>query len=136
MKFLYQRFNARRGQKVQVEFSTPTKVKLLSSSDFDRYRKCRTNSYYGGQYEKSPAIFEVPNDGEWVAVIEKGTHYNPMEVEGKVTLLGDDANVKTTKALDAPAEEQPKAEVVEIVEEHNDSTEEFQSETSEEDEEN
>jgi hypothetical protein len=125
MKFLYQRFKARKGQKVQVDFSQPTKVKLLGSRDFDSYRKCRTNTYVGGKYDESPAIFQIPTDGEWVAVIEKGPASAPIEVEGKVILLGDDDDVQITNALDAPEpiEILPAAKVKEIEEEVEDADE-------------
>ena len=101
MKYLYQRFRARRGQKVQVDFSKPTQIKLLGTRDFECYRKCRTNTYYGGHFEESPAIFSVPNDGEWVVVIEKGPMSAPIEVEGSVTILADESKLEENASVPA-----------------------------------
>lgn len=107
MKFLYQIFTAKRGQKVKVNFSQPTSVKLFKDKQFDKYKKCRTNTYRGGKYEDSPAVFEIPSDGKWIVVIEKGTHYNPIDIEGSVELLPVGSDLPVTRALDAPVPTTP-----------------------------
>jgi hypothetical protein len=102
MKFLYQKFDATKGQKVKVDFSKPTKVKMMNTVHFEKYRKSKTHTYVGGAFEKSPAVFEVPSDGRWVVVIEKGTHFKPLDLEGSVELHPVDSSLEVTRALDAP----------------------------------
>jgi mRNA-degrading endonuclease HigB of HigAB toxin-antitoxin module len=47
----------------------------------------KTYRYRGGFEEKSPVEFEVPFDGEWHAVIEKGTFKKPLEVKASAKLI-------------------------------------------------
>lgn len=87
MKILQKPLSAKCRQIVKVNFSKPTKVKLLSHENFEKYKKGKTHQYRGGFYEASPVEFEIPYDGVWHAVIEKGSFNNPLEVTGTVDLL-------------------------------------------------
>jgi len=87
MKFLHKPFNAKAKDKIEVSFDSPTKVLLIESSHFQRYKKGQTYQYRGGYFENSPVTFEVPFEATWHAIIEKGTFKNPIEVSGKAKLI-------------------------------------------------
>lgn len=82
MKFLHKPFNAKKKDKIVVDFDKPTKVLMLHADEFKRYKAGRTYRYRGGAADKSPVEFTVPFDGKWHAVIEKGTFRHPLEVKG------------------------------------------------------
>ncbi len=102
MRFLHQRLKLKRKQMIKVHFSEPTNVKLLSAPEFKKYKLGKTHTYYGGAHTNSPASFEIPYDGIWHAVIEKGTYNNPIDVTGNVEL---DGMAKKSKKASKPAEE-------------------------------
>ncbi len=87
MKILQKPFTAKEKDKIEVTFDKPTKVLLIESSQFTRYKKGLTYQYRGGKAEQSPVTFTVPFDGIWHAVIEKGTYTNPLEVTGNAKLI-------------------------------------------------
>ncbi len=87
MKFLQQPFTAKAKERIIVDFDKPTKVLLIHSSQFDKYKGGKTYQYHGGHAEKSPVEFTVPFDGKWHAIIEKGTYNNPLNVSGKAKLI-------------------------------------------------
>lgn len=87
MKFLHKPIKANPYQSISVEFSRPTKVLLIHSTHFDRYKKGKTYEYRGGYAEKSPVVFDIPFEGIWHAVIEKGTFKNPINVSGNAKLI-------------------------------------------------
>lgn len=86
MKFLHKPFNAKAKDRIVIEFDKPTRVLLIHSRQFEKYKKCRTHTYRGGFSEKSPVEFTIPFDGTWHAVIEKGTYRNPLNVSGNASL--------------------------------------------------
>lgn len=86
MKFLHKPFQAKANDRIIITFSQPTRVLLIHSSFFSKYKKGQTYQYRGGHSEKSPVEFIVPFDGQWHAVIEKGTFKNPLEVTGNAEL--------------------------------------------------
>jgi hypothetical protein len=86
MKFLHQPFSARAKQRIEVSFNKPTRVLLIHESQFKAYKGGKTYKYRGGYYDESPVVFEVPSDGVWHAVIEKGTYRNPLDVTGSAKL--------------------------------------------------
>jgi hypothetical protein len=87
MKILQQPVKAKRNAIVQVHFDKPVVVKLISHNMFPKYKNGAKHVAQGGFYEQSPARFTVPYDGVWHAVIERGSHYNPIDVKGRVELL-------------------------------------------------
>ena len=88
MKFLYNRFPAKCDQIVRITFTKPTEVRLIAEDQYDLYKKGFQHEYIGGHYEQSPVEFEIPKDGVWYAIVEKGTYSNPLDIEGKVEVLG------------------------------------------------
>lgn len=86
MKFLHQPFTAKAGQRIIVTFNRPTRVLLIHSTQFPKYKGGRTYKYFGGFMEQSPAEFDVPSEGVWHAIIEKGTLNNPIEIKATAKL--------------------------------------------------
>ncbi len=86
MKFLHKSFQARSKDKIVVTFDQPTNVYIIHKSDFAKYKLGKTFHYIGGKVKKSPVEHEVPFDGTWYAVIEKGTHFKPLDVKGTARL--------------------------------------------------
>lgn len=86
MKFLHKPFSAKAKDIITVTFSEATKVLLIHSSHFERYKKGLTYQYRGGFSKKSPVEFVVPTDGVWHAIIEKGTYQQPLQVTGNAEL--------------------------------------------------
>ena len=108
MKFLHLPIQAKYGHIVRVHFTTPTKIKLIHTSEFPKYKNGRTYRYRGGYYEESPAEFEIPFDGTWHAVVEKGGYYHPIELEAHVELMPphwDTLNGKLQMETHEPMEE-------------------------------
>ncbi len=87
MKFLHKPFKAKAKDKIEVTFSRPTKVLLLEKHHFERYKKGITYRYHGGMAQSSPVTFDVPFEGVWHAVIEKGSFRNPLDVSGNAKLI-------------------------------------------------
>jgi hypothetical protein len=87
MRFLQKPFLAKTKDKIEVTFDKPTKVLLLESSQFSRYKKGHTYQYRGGEAEQSPVTFTVPFEATWHAVIEKGSYNHPLDVTGNAKLI-------------------------------------------------
>lgn len=87
MKFLHKPFQAKAKDRIIVTFSHPTRVLLIHTSFFSKYKKGQTYQYRGGFSEDSPVEFIVPFDGQWHAVIEKGTYKNPLDLTGNAELV-------------------------------------------------
>jgi len=87
MKFLHKPIKAQAGDLIRVEFSKPTRVLLIHSRQFEKYKKGKTYHYRGGPAETSPVEFTVPFEGVWHAVIEKGTYRNPIDLTGNAELI-------------------------------------------------
>jgi len=84
MKYLHRILKAKKGTYIKVHFSEPTKVLLLGDYQYKNYKEHRTYDYRGGQLTKSPQQFEIPNDGLWHVVVERGGYYNPKNITAGV----------------------------------------------------
>jgi hypothetical protein len=87
MKYLHRVFKAKKGTHVIVHFSEPTKVMLIGDYDYKKYKEHKTYNYRGGQLDQSPHDFEIPNDGLWHIVIEKGGYFNPRPITASVEMV-------------------------------------------------
>ncbi len=87
MKFLRQPFEAKAKDRIVVSFDKPTKILLIHSAELKSYKAGRTYQYRGGFEKNSPVEFEVPFDGTWYAIIEKGTFRQPLNVTGTAKLI-------------------------------------------------
>jgi hypothetical protein len=89
MKYLHQILKLKKGTHIRVHFSQPSKVLLLTSSNYLLYKNHVTYTYYGGVLEQSPYDFEVPSDGVWHVVVERGGYFNPKNIEASVNILSN-----------------------------------------------
>ena len=103
MKFLHQRFPAKKKEIVEVELDRPARVKFMTAREFKSYKMGKTHSYFGGRFEDSPVRFVLPFDSVWTVVVEKGTHRSPEEVKAACKLLPPDREALSSIAIDAPA---------------------------------
>lgn len=90
MKYLHRVFKAKKGTRVVVHFNEPTRVMLIGDFDYKKYKDHKTYNYRGGNLEESPHEFEIPNDGTWHIVIEKGSYYNPRTIVASVEIMHAD----------------------------------------------
>lgn len=72
MKFLYRKYPAKRGEVLEVEMSGSAPVKFMTAKEFKKYGAGRTHTYYKGREDGNIVRFELPFDGIWHAVVEKG----------------------------------------------------------------
>ena len=79
MKYLHRILKVKKGTQIKVNISEPTKVLLLGDYQYKNYKEHRTYDYRGGVVEQSQE-FEIPNDGLWHVVIERGGYYNPKNI--------------------------------------------------------
>src|SRR5690606_17886564 len=87
MKILQQPIKVKRNSRVNVYFNKPCTVYLMTEVNFKRYKDGASFRRIGGEFKDSPAQFVAPYDGTWHAVIEKGSHFKPISVEGRVEVL-------------------------------------------------
>lgn len=102
MKFLHKQYQAKKKEILEVEIDRPTKVKFMTAYDMKLYRTGKTHKYFGGMFDESPVRFVVPFDSVWNIVVEKGTHYAPLEVNARCRQLLPDRSALSSVALDAP----------------------------------
>lgn len=84
MKYLHRILKAKKGAHIKVHFSEPAKVLLLGDYQYKNYKEHRTYDYRGGELENSPHQFEIPNDGLWHVVVERGGYFNPKNIVATV----------------------------------------------------
>ncbi|MBK7753155.1 MAG: DUF1883 domain-containing protein [Flavobacteriales bacterium] len=75
----------------------------MTAVDFKRYKNGRSFNFFGGTFEGSLVRFVLPYDSVWHVVVEKGTHYEPMDMNAQCRVLPPDRQVLSSVALDAPA---------------------------------
>lgn len=86
MKFLYQPFDAKAKDRVIVKFNKPTRVMLIHENQLKKYKGGRTYQYRGGFSKDTQVEFEVPFEGKWYAIVEKGPLSAPIDVSGSAKL--------------------------------------------------
>ncbi|MCB0787338.1 MAG: DUF1883 domain-containing protein [Flavobacteriales bacterium] len=102
MRYLYKQFQAKKKQVLEVDLDRSTRVKFMTAQEYRRYERARTHTFFGGSFEAGQVRFVVPFDSVWTAVVEKGTHAGPIEVNAACRLLPPDPDVRSTRPLDAP----------------------------------
>ncbi len=86
MKYLHRVFKAKKGTHVVVSISQPTRVLLIGDYQYKQYKEHKTFSYRGGMIEEKSHDFEIPNDGLWHVVVEKGGYFNPQPITASVEI--------------------------------------------------
>lgn len=79
MRFLHGKMKVNRGGIINVTFSKPTRVLIMTDRDFKKYRDNITYSYFGG-HKESPYEFVVPKTDVWHVVVEKGSYNQPENI--------------------------------------------------------
>ena len=87
MKYLHRVFKAKKGTRVVINISEPTRVMLLGDYNYKKYKEHKTYSYRGGMIEEKSHEFEIPNDGLWHVVIEKGGYFAPKPIVASVDII-------------------------------------------------
>jgi hypothetical protein len=87
MLFLHGVLKGKKGFTVKVDFSHPTKIKLIKDKEFRNYKLNKPYRFYGGFFEQSPAYIPFPSSGVWHVVIEKGSLKNPLPVTAKIEVI-------------------------------------------------
>lgn len=59
-----------RGDVVEVTLTNGANVRLLDSTNFQRYRRGEKHTLYGGLAKKSPVRLQVPRSGHWIVVVD------------------------------------------------------------------
>lgn len=62
--------NIKRGEVVEVILTGGANVRLMDSSNFNKYKTGQKYKYYGGLAKKSPVRIAVPNSGHWYLVVD------------------------------------------------------------------
>jgi len=60
----------RQGDVLEVTLTAGANVRLLDSSNFQRYRRQDRHQYYGGLAQRSPVRIPIPRAGHWHAVVD------------------------------------------------------------------
>lgn len=59
-----------KGDVVEVTLTSGANVRLLDSSNFQRYRREQAHRYHGGLAKRSPVRIQIPSTGHWYAVVD------------------------------------------------------------------
>lgn len=134
MKILQQAVKVKRHSRVNVHFDKPCTIYLMTEVNFKRYKDGASFRRLGGPFDKSPAEFVAPYDGTWHAVIERGSHFNPINVSGRVEVLAP--LMKDTPYLfdEEPASNDEEVTDEVAIEESDENEEEEKKENKEDDE--
>lgn len=62
--------NRKRGDVLEVSLTSGANVRLLDSSNFQRYKRGEKHRYHGGLAKQSPVRLEIPQSGHWHAVVD------------------------------------------------------------------
>jgi hypothetical protein len=74
------------GNVVEVTLGTAANVKLMDSSNFQKYRAGREYQCYGGYVTRSPYKVSVPRTDNWHVVIDLGG--NSGTIRSAVRVIG------------------------------------------------
>ena len=70
--FLHYELDAGPDNIIQVTLDKKANVRLLDSSNFQKYRSRQQHKYYGGLASVSPINLAAPYNGHWHLVIDLG----------------------------------------------------------------
>lgn len=72
MNYLHYEFNIGPNNVTQVTLDKQANVRLLDSTNYQKYRIGQRYTYYGGLAKKSPVNLRVPYQGRWHLIIDLG----------------------------------------------------------------
>ena len=71
MKFLFRKYQAKKGEIIEVGVNTPAIVKFMTAAEFKKYAGSRTHTYFKGREADGTIRFSLPFDNIWHAVVEE-----------------------------------------------------------------
>lgn len=70
-KFIQSDLGSRkRGDVVEVTLTSGANVRVLDSTNFQKYRRGQDHRFHGGLATKSPVRIQIPSSGHWYAVVD------------------------------------------------------------------
>lgn len=70
-KFIQSDLGSRkRGDVVEVTLTSGANVRVLDSTNFQKYRRGQDHRFYGGLATESPVRIQIPSSGHWYAVVD------------------------------------------------------------------
>lgn len=84
MNYLKYELDASPENTIQVTLDKQANVRLLDSSNFQKYTRGQQLSYFGGLATKSPVNLKVPYHGHWYLVIDLGGFSGTVHASVKV----------------------------------------------------
>lgn len=85
MNFLqYDLGTVSQGSIVEVYLSAQANVKLMTSSNFNNYKRGQRHTYYGGRATQSPVRIPVPTTGHWYVTIDLGGYAGKIKASVNV----------------------------------------------------
>ncbi len=72
MNFLHSKLELNSDEVVVVDLDTKANVRVLDTSNFQKYKRGDKHSYYGGLAKESPVVIKPPHAGIWHVVIDLG----------------------------------------------------------------
>ncbi len=122
MKYLHKQVKAGRNCVVVVNFDQPCKVMLLKDSQYLKYKDGKTYDYRGGFSENSPVKFILPEGATWHVIIERGSYFNPANINSSVNILPAGTEVEAATFGDGESNSKRKVilKLEKMLEEEND----------------
>ncbi len=84
MNYLHYEFNLNNGNVVEVSLDKQANVRLLDSSNYQKYVSGQKYTFYGGSATKSPAHIKPPYSGHWHLVIDLGGYAGTVKASVKI----------------------------------------------------
>ncbi|MEQ9187121.1 MAG: DUF1883 domain-containing protein [Cryomorphaceae bacterium] len=85
MRFLHGKAKASKGDKIRISVSRPTRILIMNSSNYRRYKNHQTFTYFGGQKEGTYE-FTVQSTNIWNVIVEKGTYAQPIDIKVNIEI--------------------------------------------------
>jgi hypothetical protein len=86
MQFIHAREYLMQGQSIRVDCDTQCNVMLTDDSNFNNYRSGHGFRYYGGFYDRFPAVIAPPHPGHWNVTIDVGG--GSANIRYSITVVG------------------------------------------------
>ena len=86
MKFIKHDLGQRVGGEIVevILVGSAANVRLMDSSNFQKYRSGRRHRYLGGHAKKSPVRLQIPNAGHWYVTVDMGGYAGRVESSARL----------------------------------------------------
>lgn len=72
------------GATVEVTLGLAANVKVMCRTDYRDYEAGRSYRFYGGYYDRSPALFTIPRLDNWYVAVDLGGHAGQVRASVRV----------------------------------------------------